>query len=577
MNSSTPGAPWYIVDGIAPFFREVTRARINWSKIPFADLETDGQPDPARLARVEEEFARYTERAAAYGFNTITLDDLAHLVDHPCYADGLRRKIAVYQAFYARLFARAAQHGLRVLITTDLMFFNQALDRELGRDPARIRAFLAQALNQFFTRFPAAAGVVTRIGETDGLDVRGNFRSELVIRDPREARRYLRALLPVFEAHRRWWIFRTWSVGAYRIGDLIWNADTLHATFADVRSERLILSMKYGESDFFRYLPVNPQLFRGHLPRLVELQARREYEGAGEYPAFIGADYEQYRNQLAQACHLVGLMVWVQTGGWTRFRRLTFGATSSPWNEINAWTTLRLFRDGISAAEAVEQWRARWAPHLDGPRLLHLLRQSEEVIKELLYVDDFARQKLFFRRLRIPPLLAVFWDHVLINHPLRQLLRCFVPDGEAKVLQGQRALEKIRDLQRVAGELGLPARDFDFMYDTFAVLAAAREYYFREFSPELAQRLTALREAYYARHESHYTVHLDFRPVKLRRARLRLYLRVLFRRQRGYRLLDQLFTVRLLGWFYPLIRRRSRSWTPEFSRTQAMGLDALFK
>ena len=141
--------------------------------------------------------------------------------------------------------------------------------------------------------------------------------------------------------------------------------------------------------------------------------------------------------------------MWCQTGGWTRFHRLTFGATSSRWNEINTWVTLRLFRDNATAAEALESWRARWAPELDGPRLLRLLRLSEEVIHELLYVDDFARRKIFFRRLRVPPLLSVFWDHVLINHPMRHLLRCFAADGEEKVRQGQRALEKIREMQRL--------------------------------------------------------------------------------------------------------------------------------
>ncbi|HMP76272.1 MAG TPA: hypothetical protein PKE12_08255 [Kiritimatiellia bacterium] len=577
MNRALTGEPWMIVDGIAPFFREVTRPRINWSKIPFADLEVDGLPDPALLQRIESDFAHYCEMAAAYGYNAITLDDLAHLVDHPCYATELRRKIAIYQAFYARLFARAEQHGLRSLITTDLMFFNAALDRELGRDPAGIRAFLAHALAGFFERFPRVAGVVTRIGETDGVDVHGSFRSELVIRTPRQARHYLHELLPVFEAHRRWWFFRTWSVGAYRIGDLIWNRETLHATFDDIRSDRLILSMKYGETDFFRYLPLNPQLFRGHLPRVVELQARREYEGTGEYPAFIGGDYEQYRNQLRRCPNLAGVMVWCQTGGWTHFRRLTFGANSSVWNEINTWTALRLFRDGVTAAEAVEQWRLRWAPHLDGGRLLGLLRLSEEVIKELLYIDDYARQKLFFRRFRVPPLLSVFWDHVLVNHPIRQFLRCFVVDGEEKVLQGRRVLEKIREMQRIAEQLGLPVRDIEFQYDTFAILAAAREYYFREFTPEIAERLTALREAYRARHNPRYHIHLDFQPVRLKRARLQRYLAILFRRQRGYRLVDQILTVRLLGWLHPVIRRIGRAWTPEFSRTQAMGVDALFK
>ena len=566
-----------IVDGLAPFFREAKGARINWSKIPFADLESGGSPDRALLGRIREDFRHFCGEAVRYGFNAITLDDLAHLTDHPNYPPALRAKIAVYQDEFARLFEIAAAHGLGVFITTDIMF-HRAGDQapRFGRFNAMASA-LEHALTQLFTRFPTLAGLVSRIGETDGVDVQDDFRSRLDIRNARQARRLLLRLLPLFEQHQRWWIFRTWSVGAYRIGDLIWNRTTFRAAFSGLTSPRLILSMKYGESDFFRYLPLNRHFFRTQLPCLVELQARREYEGAGEYPSFIGGDYEHYRDHLRQAPHLAGAMVWCQTGGWMRFRRLTFGATSSRWNEINTWVTARLFRDGVTAAEAVEYWRQAVAPQLDGVRLLRLLRLSEEVVGELLYMDEFARQKLFFRRLRVPPLLSVYWDHVMVNHPMRQFLRCFVRDGDRLILQGRRALEKIREMQELAAGTDLPAGDLAFMYDTFELLAVAREYYFGDFSPELAERLVELRKAYRACYPSRYSVHLDFRPLNLTHHRLGTMLRILFRRQRGYRLIDRLFTIRILGWLYPLLRRRSNRMVPSFANQQAMGLDSIFK
>lgn len=568
---------WLIIDGIAPFFRGATRPRINWSKIPFADLEVDGQPDPVLLGHILKDFTTFCARASAYGFNAITLDDLAHLVNHPAYPAALRAKIQIYQRFYEQLFNIACRYELRPLITSDIMFFNETLDRESGGRLGPALDFLEAALKQFFARFPTVAGLVSRIGETDGLDVEGDFHSRLLVRSPAQARQCLKKLLPVFEDLNRWWIFRTWSVGAYRIGDLIWNRDTFSATFSSIRSNRLILSMKYGESDFFRYLPLNKQFFRGTLPRLVEMQARREYEGAGEYPAFIGSDYEYYRYRLKYAPSMVGVMVWCQTGGWTRFRRLTFGEESSVWNEINTWVAVRLFRDGATAAEAVESWRARFAPRMDGSRLLRLLRLSEEVINELLYIDEFARQKIFFRRLRVPPLLSVFWDRILINHAMRQFMRCFVKEGEAKVLQGQGALEKIKAMQELARELNLPWSDLEFMHDTFAILAAAREYYFRDYSPALAERLTLMRDQYRTRHSTRYSIHLDFRPIHLKRATMQKALNVLFRKKRGYRLLDRIFTIRVLSWIYPLVKRRGDQLMPAFSRKQAMGIDSLFK
>jgi len=52
-------------------------------------------------------------------------------------------------------------------------------------------------------------------------------------------------------------------------------------------------------------------------------------------------------------------------------------------------------------------------------------------------------------------------------------------------------------------KLGLPAEDFDFQYDTFEIMAAAREYYFGVFGPAIVARLRSLKQAY----EWKYAVH----------------------------------------------------------------------
>ena len=109
------------------------------------------------------------------------------------------------------------------------------------------------------------------------------------------------------------------------------------------------------------------------------------------------------------------------------------------------------------------------------------------------------------------------------------------------------------------------------------LLAVAREYYFGDYSSALAERLVELRKVYRARYPSRYSVHLDFRPLNLTHRRLGTMLKILFRRQRGYRLIDRLFTIRILGWIYPLLRRRSTRMVPSFANQQAMGLDSIFK
>ncbi len=569
--------PIYILDAIGPFFRASPPGRLNWSKIPFAHLEAEGRVRRDLFPRIREEFRIVCENAVACGFNALSIDDLAHLHDHPTYPDDLRARIRAYREEFAALFAIAAEHRLAVYVTTDIMFYHASIEATCGDDPKRLQARFAEALDDVFATFPEVQGIITRIGESDGLDVEGDFLSRLTIRHPRQARRWVEALLPVFARNRRRWMFRTWSVGAYRVGDLIWNRDTLRDIFDGISSPWLTLSMKHGESDFFRHLPVSVQFHRGALPRIVEFQARREYEGAGEYPSFIGPEVERIREELRHVPTMAGAMVWCQTGGWIRFRRLTFLDPEGVWNAINTWVAVRVLKDGYSAAEAVEGWRRRYAPQMDGEALWRLLGLSSEVVARLLYIEEFARRKVYFRRLRIPPLLSVYWDHVLVNHGMRQIMRCFVTEGEAAVRTGEQALEQIGEMHRLAARLGLRPEDLVFMRDSFAILALAREYYFREFSPEIVARLEQAREAYRAKHAVRYSIHLDFKPVPIRTARLRWYLGILFREQRGYRLVDRIFTIRILGWLYPLLQRLGVSFLPAFSRKQAMGIDSVFK
>jgi len=302
--------------------------------------------------QIRNDFEMICRRAAEFGYNAISLDDLAHLYNHPAYPDDLRARISDYQDEFGRLFVIAGNHGLAVYITTDILFYHPAIDAVCGTSFRRRIDFLAGAIEDVFKRFPVA-GIISRIGESDGLDVEGDFHSRLTIRSPWHARRCVQRLLPLFEQRQRQWIFRTWSVGAYRVGDLIWNRETLHTIFRGIRSDHLTLSMKHGESDFFRYLPVNKQFFRGELPRIIEIQARREYEGAGEYPSFIGPEVERFRAALEGTSTLRGAMVWCQTGGWIRFRRLTFLDPGGIWNEFNTWAAIRILKYGQSADAAM--------------------------------------------------------------------------------------------------------------------------------------------------------------------------------------------------------------------------------
>ncbi len=150
---------------------------------------------------------------------------------------------------------------------------------------------MRELLEGLFAEFPEISGIIARIGEGDGRDVKGLLRSELCLRRPGQLNHLLKTLIPLFERENKRLILRNWTVGAYSIGDFIWHRKTLARVLAGIDSRVFVLSLKYGESDFFRYLNLNPHFFDTPVQKIVELQARREYEGCGEYPSFIGADY----------------------------------------------------------------------------------------------------------------------------------------------------------------------------------------------------------------------------------------------------------------------------------------------
>ena len=132
-----------MIDAIGPFFLDYPKARINWSKIPFENLQRNGRVDLAKFGLIRQAFSRFAATVSSMGFTAISLDDVAHLVDCPAYSRPLRERIHEYQQQYRILFDIAKQHGLQVFLTTDIAFFNAELDRLLGRNDDCILGFLA--------------------------------------------------------------------------------------------------------------------------------------------------------------------------------------------------------------------------------------------------------------------------------------------------------------------------------------------------------------------------------------------------------------------------------------------------
>jgi hypothetical protein len=571
-------SPLYLIDAIGPFFPGYDRFRINWSKLPW--MRYQGLA-PAELAEafvpVRRDMATFCRNVAAIGYNGVTLDDVPHLADHEYYETPIRERIARYRDEFHELFRIIQGEGLHVYLTMDIMTFTAGLEAKLGRNARRQRLFLVDLLDRFFGEFPEVAGVVLRIGESDGMDIEEDFKSRLVLKNPAMVNRCLKAILPIFEKHRRRCIFRTWTVGAHEVGDLIWHDATLEKTVSGITSPALVLSMKYGESDFFRYLSLNRNFFVSEIPKIVELQTRREYEGCGEYPSFVGGDYEQLAIELREAPNVVGISVWCQTGGWTPFRRLAFIDDHSIWTEINTFVTLRLFKHGELVEEAISH-----LPKVDNQAaLIEFLRLSEEVVVQLLYLPEFARRRLYFRRVRIPPLLGVYWHHIFVAHSLKHMLEYFVEDGEACIRAGHAAMVKIKRMRMLALECHLPEEDIEYMEYTFGLIALAREYFFRPDDEEVRERLLRAKKSYKVRYPKgsrfRYTVKLDFKPFTINARYIGWFFKYLVRKQPSYRIVDKIIGLRLLSLVYFVLKRSRPKMVPKIARKSAMGIDAVFK
>ena len=565
----------FLIDAIGPFFRGYDNPRVNWSKIPFPYLAAASEE---QWAQIETDLRSFAREVSAQGYNAVTLDDLAHLAPHPLHEPEVAALISMFREKFRRFFEILHDEAnLKIYLTTDVLPMTPAVAKGLGGDLKILENYYKDLVCGILDDFPQLDGLILRIGESDGTDVSTPIRTQLHLRSAKETNRLLRLLLPEFEKRGRNLILRTRTVGAHRIGDLIWHSGTLADTFKGIDSPNFIVSMKHGESDFFRYLPLNRAFFRLPHKKIIEMQARREYEGAGEYPSFIGRDCEHFARELTGATNMVGMSVWCQTGGWHRFRRLAFleAGNRDVWIRLNTAVAIGVFKYGKSVEEII----ADLTPH--SPAVLELLRHSDTVIHELLYIEEFARQKLFFRRVRVPPMLHMYWDSIFINHGVRKIVSHFITDPERALRAGEAASELFPRMIQLAREAELPVDDIEHMRDAFGMILLARRYYFLPFDESMADRVRIAKKSYKQRWpkeiRQRYRVKVSFEPFKLKRRTIAWGVGLMIRKKRGYRVFDRFFTLSLLGFIYRIFRTRAPQSMPKFMRESAMGVDVLFK
>jgi hypothetical protein len=203
---------------------------------------------------------------------------------------------------FSELFAYAHRMGLNVVLRTDMLALTKPLEnyfrRRFGKiDPSRKKLWQVYGLGleELFDIFPTIDGVMIRIGEGGAVyNLDGwPYYSALSVKSEEAVKAMLGEFLSVAQKRDKHIFFRNWSVGIGRVGDMHTNPQTYKSILGKLHSKNLIVSTKYGKGDFTGYLPYNPTLQIGKHKRIIEFQARREFEAFCAFPNYMGPFHQR--------------------------------------------------------------------------------------------------------------------------------------------------------------------------------------------------------------------------------------------------------------------------------------------
>lgn len=390
--------------------------------------------DTQAFSEIERDWDTYIRRMHGFGYTGVSLRRFLELVNFDKLEDGRRiypaddpgraERVAVRAAFQ-RLLRRASRVNMQTYLYTDMAALNTPLEKYLQHTagleadrPAFWKPYRA-ALEELFTELPEVSGVIIRVGEAGAVyNAPGvDYRSALLVRDDRSLQTMLRELLPVFERHGKTLIFRTWTVGVGEIGDLHTNPQTYERALGGINSPNLIVATKYCMGDYDSFLPLNPTLFGGPHRRIIEFQARREYEGAGSIPNYMGPLHQTALLEiLSKNPRIEGAWVWTQTGGPLRAGPMNLYPLYGfwRWNDLNTYHLGELLRNpAIDSRAVLRRWLANWPAFSpdEAATLEGLLLASHELTELGLYIRPAAKKEVRALGLEPPPLLWL-WGFV---------------------------------------------------------------------------------------------------------------------------------------------------------------------
>lgn len=480
----------------------------------FAEVILAAPPyvDPTGMARARADWEQYVDHIRAYGYNGIVVDGFLEYVNF----DGVGQGTDVYPAdspYRARhdvmvtqfgaMWRYAAEMGMDVVFRTDMLALTgpleEYLDRELGGidvDDPRLWAVYRAAIDEFLTKMPFVTGLMIRIGEAGTIyNLEGwDYYSALEVTSVAAVRTMLEQFTQAAAEHDRTIFFRTWSVGVGEVGDMHTSTQTYDAVLAGIDAANLVVVTKYTMGDFYSWLPLNPTLEHGEQPRVVEFQARREFEAFSSIPNHLTTHQQQALQQFTDTNPQVqGIWVWTQYGGPVRAGPMSLYLKSGFWQlyDADVYATGRLGWDVDSDVAAdTRDWIARNLS--DDPAtvraLMQVLSQSRQATRDGLYVAPYAREQVLALGLEPPTMLWIFeWDMVsgdsaalsAVHHVSRDSLDEAMARGRDAVAGAENMLATVRATDSEAWH-DSALRDrlvhaLEYEVDLFTTLGAFRE------------------------------------------------------------------------------------------------------
>lgn len=435
--------------------------------------------DEAAFSRAFSEFKEYLQRMIAYGCNGIVFDGFLEFVNFDLVGDGrqiygaeseFRRRHAVLREKFGQLFNYAHSLGVKVVLKTDMLALTPPLEHYfrttlggLDASEPRLWEVYGLGLRELFQVFPFLDGLMVRTGEAGGVyNVAGwDYYSRLGVRDDKSLKMMLHELLAAAEEQGARIYFRNWSVGIGGIGDMHVNPHTYQRVLGRFDSPRLVVSSKYCRGDFFSYLPYNPTLQTGKHARMVEFQARREFEGFGVLPNYLAMTHQSALLALRRANpNINGLWLWTQSGGPLRAGPMALYPFHGFWRMIdaNVYATARLAWDPNADLERLTTTWVR-KNFGDDPetvaRLTEMLLLSHQAVEKGLYIGNSARSRIVAFGLEPPP-TPWMWDMVSGSNSALSVVYLSTKEQLREAIdEGFEAVQLVRRMQALVRDVPL--------------------------------------------------------------------------------------------------------------------------